>query len=366
CSTVRRRGGGYAMTGARFQSNAAIGGLILFSLAAVGPTSRTARAGDIPFRLFSPSAAIGPPAGALAPQLQNVTRTALGAAGEIHLVAIPGIPPIPKPFAGDIIAAVAAGRSAGGFDAAYISGSDLNRTWGFIYNSGVPFGPSFDEFMGFLYGNSVDEERKTGLDLVQESLDARGRNVVAIPIVGSPEQLSGYFFEPMDGGRGHRGIGLAGLCQRHWTLRYLPPGENVIGLACDELVASGRIASKNISFIQAVPGGGSLVDAVLAGTLHGFEFATPLDDVSPLFSTANNPGTAGVRFVHTPGWQQQFLVTWLVINDGVWSSLTPGQKMLVQSVARDHVISSYAENLRQQGAALQSILDANKDDGNPE
>lgn len=344
----------------------AAGGGIACAIALTALTSNVALAGDINYRSFSASAAIGPPAEAFAAKLQNVTGTAMGSAGEVHFVKLPGIPAIPAQFAGDIVSAVAAGQAGGGFDAGYISGSDLNRAWGFIFNSGVPFGPTFDEFSGFLYGRSIDNGQKTGLDLVQELLDKEGRNVVAIPIVGSPEQLSGYFAEPMGDVHGHRGIGLAGLCQRSWTLRYLPPGENVLNQACDDLVASGRIPRKNISFIQAVPGGGSLVDAALAGTLDGFEFATPLDDMSQLFNTANNPGTVGIRFVHTPGWQQQFLITWMIINKQVWSSLNAGQQLLIQTVARDHVISSYGENLRQQGPALQSILDINKNDGDPD
>jgi hypothetical protein len=140
----------------------------------------------------------------------------------------------------------------------------------------------------------------------------------------------------------------------------------VINQACDDLVAGHHIRKKNVSFIEAVPGGGSLIDAVMAGTLDGFEFATPLDDVSQLFNTANNPGTVGLRFVHTPGWQQQFLITWMLINKQVWYSLNAGQQLLIQSVARDHVLSSYGENLRQQGAQLQIILDANKHDGDPD
>lgn len=329
-------------------------------------TSHAAPAGEIQFRSFGASAAIGPPAEAFAAKLQHVTKTVLGAAGEVHFVKLAGTPPVPKQFGGDIIAAVAAGQAGGGFDAAYSSGSELNKTWGFVFNSGVPFGPTFDEFIGFLYGKSAEKESKTGLDLVQENLDARNRNVVAIPIVGSPEQLSGYFFEPMDNVPGHKGIGLAGLCQKPWVLRYLPPGENVLSMACDDLVATHKIPKKNLSFIQAIPGGGSLVDAVLAKTLHGFEFATPLDDLSVLFNGANNPGTAGIRYVHTPGWQQQFLITWMLINKKVWGAMTPAQQVLIQTVAKEHVISSYAENLRQQGAALQVILDANKSDKNPE
>lgn len=336
-------------------------GLTVIALVAL--MFHSARA-DIQYRSFSASAAIGPPADDFAAELSRVSRTTLGTSGEVRFVRLPGLPPIPAQFSADVVAAVAAGRSGGGFDAAYISGSDLNRAWGFVYNSGVPFGPTFDEFVGFLYGQSVDGT-KTGLDLAQDLLDLRSRGIVAIPIVGSPEQLSGYFPEPMGDVRGHRGIGLAGLCQAGWTLRYLPPGQDILIRACDGLIADGRIRHKDIAFIQAVPGGGSLVDAALAGTIQGFEFATPLDDVSQLFLGQDNPGTVGLRFVHTPGWQQQFLITWMIVNRGAWDALSASQQVLARTVARGHVLSSYAENLRQQGAALGVILGVNHDDGDP-
>lgn len=327
-------------------------------LATLSPGRASAR--EIQYRSFSASAAIGPPAQVFASRLQAVTSTALGPTGEIRLIQLPGLPAIPTQFP-DIVAAVAAGQAGGGFDAAYISGGDLNKAWGFLYNSGVPFGPSFDEFLGFLYGKSVDGGSKTGLELAQEILAARGRGIVALPLVGSPEQLSGYFREPLDDVRGHRGIGLAGLCQQHWTLRYLPPGEDVLNHACDELVEDGRISAKHLSFIQAVPGGGSLLQAVLSGTIQGLEFATPLDDLSQLFSPTGNIGTAGLRFAHTPGWQQQFLITWMIISQPVWDSLDVRQQVLFQASAQAHVASSYGENLRQQGPALQAILDFNRD-----
>jgi hypothetical protein len=328
-------------------------------LATLSPGRASAR--EIQYRSFSASAAIGPPAQAFASKLQAVTSAALGPTGEIHLIQLPGLPAIPSQFP-DIVAAVAAGQAGGGFDAAYISGGDLNKVWGFLYNSGVPFGPSFDEFLGFLYGKSVDGGSKTGLELAQEILAARGRGIVALPIVGSPEQLSGYFREPLDDVRGRRGIGLAGLCQQHWTLRYLPPGEDVLNRACTELVDDGRIPAKNLAFIEAVPGGGSLLQAALSGTIQGLEFATPLDDLSQLFSSTGNVGTAGLRFVHTPGWQQQFLITWMIISKPVWDSLDARQQTLFQAVAQAHVSSSYGENLRQQGPALQAILDSNRGD----
>jgi hypothetical protein len=226
-----------------------------------------------------------------------------------------------------------------------------------------PFGPTFDEFVGFLLGKAIDGNQ-TGLELMQSTLAKNGKNVVAFPIVSSSEQSSGFFPEPVGPVRGRFGIGLAGLCQRPWTFRYLPPAESVLGIACDELVSAGVIRARNIKFVAAVPGNGSLIDGVKNGTIQAFEFATPLDDESQLFSAAGNPGTVGVPFMHAPGWHQQFLITYMIINKQVWEGLTPAQQALIQSVGRDHLISSYAESMRQQGDALKFILEANGGDGN--
>ena len=320
-----------------------------------------ASAEDIRYRSFSASAAIGPPAEHFAGELDRVTGTALGDAGRVHFVALPGIPAIPAQFGGDIVTAVAAGERGGGFDAAYISGSDLNKTWGFLFNSGFPMGPSFDEFAGFLFGPvnpGKANDGKTVLDLMQEI--ERKRNVVAIPIVGSPEQLSGYFLDPIGPTSRSPGIGLSGLCEQRWTLRYLTPGEDVLRVACDDLVHDHRARANNLTFIKAVPGGGSLVDAVAAGTIQGFEFATPLDDVSQLFGGTQTPATLGVRYVHVPGWQQQFLLTWMLVNQARWNTLSAARQAIVMTTAKNHVLTSYADNLRRQGPALATIL---ADDG---
>ncbi len=342
-------------------ARAAVAAMLAGALAVPGSTLAI----EIRFRSFSGSASMGPQADAYASKLLDISRTVIGPAGEIKFTKITPMPALPAAF-GDIVAAVGAGAANGGFDAAYNSGSELNRAWGFIYNSGVPFGLNFDEHVGFLYGKSVDGGQMTGLELIQSILDLNGRNVVVVPVVGSSEQLSGYFYQPIGDAPGVRGIGLEGFCQQPWKLRYLPPGENVLGGACDDLVARGVIPAKNISFIAAIPDDGSLVNAVKTGQLQGFEFATPIDDLSQLFNTADNPGTVGIRYVHLPGWQQQFLITWMIINKQVWNSMSVAQQTLLQSVARDHVISSYGENMRKQGAALKTILEANKADGNPD
>jgi hypothetical protein len=327
--------------------------------------AQTALALDISFRNFSDSAAIGPPADEYAAKLLGISTTVLGKQGQVKFIKYSPTPAIPKEFKNIVAAVDAGGPLAGGtgFDAAYISGSDLNPAWGFIYNSGVPFGPSFDEFMGFLYGKSVDEGRESGLELLQQTLDRSGKNVVAVPIVGSSNQGSGYFMHPVGNVGSTAGIGLAGLCQQNWTFRYLPPAQFVLDRACENLVANGMIPKKNIKFITAIAGGGSLVKAVADGQLQAYEFATPLDDVSQLFGLSEgNPGTVGTRYLHFPGWHQQFLITYMIINKKVWNDMSAAQQALVMSVGRDHVVSSYGEILRQQGPKLQQILTANDGD----
>jgi len=321
---------------------------------------------EISFRSFSGSAAIGPPADEYAAKLMSISKIVLGDAEQVKFSKYVPTPPIPGEFK-NIVAAVGTGgplAGGAGFDAAYVSGSDLNSTWGFVYNSGVPFGPNFDEFIGFLYGKSIDDGKESGLDLLQRILEKEGRNVVAVPIVGSSQQGSGYFMLPVGNAGSTSGIGLAGLCQQNWTFRYLPPAQFVIDCACDNMVKGGVIQKKNIKFVTAIAGGGSLVKAVKDGHIQAFEFATPLDDVSQLFGLPEgNPGTVGTRYVHFPGWHQQFLITYMIINKTVWNRLSPAQQTLIMSVGRDNVLSSYGENLRQQGAKLKHILTANDNDG---
>lgn len=307
--------------------------LVIITLLACSPAVAQVR-----YRQFSDAAAIASSADMFSREIEN--------AAAIYMARIPGQPPIPEQFHADIVEAVSAGARDEGFDAAYISGSELNRSWGFLFNSGVPLGPTFEQFAGYLYPR--------GLELVQRAIEWRG--VVAFPIGASSEQLSGYFAEPIGNVPGRLGIGLAGLCQQPWTLRYLPPAEDVLGLACDQLVQSHKIHKRELRFVRATPGRGSLVDAVFNGQLNGFEFATPADDVSQLFGP-RTPVSVGLRYVHTPGWHQPFLLTWMIVNRGVWDSWTPGQRTIFALTSRANVLASWSANLARQGPALAAILD---------
>jgi hypothetical protein len=359
-----------------------LGGMACAALMA--PTS--AHATPIEYNSFTINAAISRPSEAFAAKLAALTRTTLGESGVLEFRKQPDNTPVPGGFAeGDVnvLKAVGAGVRAGGLDAAFVTGLHLNSAWGFLYTSGVPFGPNFDEYLGFLYGK-VAANGKSGLELLQSTLDENGENVVVVPIVGNSEQGSGYFPRPLGDVRVKtcrrgvascdeknqvsqhiHGIGLAGLCGEHWRLRYVAPALSVIDHACDRLVQTGRIPEKNIDFVVPIPGQGVFA-AMVAGEIQGFEVATPMDDMSSLFAKPGiNPGTVGARFLHFPGWHQQFLVSYMIINRDLWNTWTEAQHALVYTMGRENMLSSYAETLQQQGQNLQSILLANRGDNNP-
>jgi len=353
--------------------------------------SANAAVTPVDFWAFTINAAIANPSVEFASKLAAMTKATLGDARVIQFQKQPDNTALPDAFNHnvdtDVLDAVNAGAAAGGLEAAFVTGLHLNTTWGFLYTSAVPFGPTFDEYIGYLYAPTAAKGSPTGLELLQATLDQHGNNAVVVPIVGNSEQGSGYFRKPLSDvdlercsspdqrfpdcrpGRREsihvRGIGLAGLCSEHWTLRYVEPDLSVINRACDTLERNGRIDHKNIEFTVPVPGQGVFA-AMKAGTIQGFEVATPMDDMSSLFSTpGTNPGTVGARFIHYPGWHQQFLVSYLLINRDLWNTWDDAQHTLVYAMGRENMLTSYAETLQQQGGKLQDILSANRDDGDP-
>ncbi|HEX7508042.1 MAG TPA: hypothetical protein VF550_14795 [Polyangia bacterium] len=256
-------------------------------------------------------------------------------------------------------------------DAAYDAGGALNPVWGFVFNS-TPFGLEFDLMMRFLYDEG-------GLDLAQSIVDQRGLNVKLLPVVGSNPQGSGYLKQPIGKAQcnGERDclrqppIGLEGLCQAGWVWRYLPPAQDVLDRACNQLVQEGRIPTKNISFVSSIPGQ-SMLRSVQLGTITAFEFATPLDDYDPPTAgsgyfppltngkmplESQNPGHKGLRFAHFPSWHQPFFIGWLMVNKtSVWNHI-PGQtRRLIEQAAKEALEESYYYSRSLQRRALDKIL----------
>jgi TRAP-type mannitol/chloroaromatic compound transport system substrate-binding protein len=264
-------------------------------------------------------------------------------------------------------------------DAAYDNGSALNPLWGFVFNS-TPFGLPFERMYHFLY-------KRGGLALAQRLVETREPNVKVLPVVGSDPQFSGYFKQPIGTAECTEGmdpqdcstepaIGLAGLCLSGWNLRYLPPAQYVLDLACDQLVGKNN---KTITFVSAVPGGGSLLAGVLLKPdpiakkypITGFEYATALDDYEPpppvgggVFPAlpALNPGHRGLRFVHRPSWHQPFYMGWIMLNKtSVWDTLTPEQQSEIEDAAEYALQKSYVSSQSRQCEAVHGIFNHNND-----
>lgn len=257
-------------------------------------------------------------------------------------------------------------------------------SWGFIYNS-VPFGITFDQMLAFLYTAKLDAAGRNGTQLAQSILDTRGGTQVVIPVVGSTAQNSGFFPKPI--GRAtceagdaecaaqKDGIGLAGMCTSGWRIRYLSPSQDIVDRACDMLVERGTIKQKTLVYYPAV-GGQPVLVPMQTGTIQGFEYINPSDDLVDSFpikdATAAHPlgnpdagdldctptvafplppgtkstcsqniGQLGARYAHTPAWHQPSLVSWMHIDKPVWNALSAGQKDAILRAARESVTESY-------------------------
>ncbi|MCK7485448.1 MAG: hypothetical protein MZU97_07715 [Bacillus subtilis] len=111
-------------------------------------------------------------------------------------------------------------------------------------------------------------------------------------------------------------------------LPYLPPAST--SSSCPPARQPGgprRDARKNAKFIQATAGGGSLVKAVADGQRQAFGIFDPLfgDRLPALRASRGQPRHRG-ESLRAPahGWQQQFLITYAIINKGVWNEFGPG------------------------------------------
>ena len=275
-------------------------------------------------------------------------------------------------------------------------------SWGFMYNS-VPFGMRFEQMLGFLYDARIDGFGGNGLALAQSILDSRGGTQIVFPVVGSTMQGSGYFPKPIgkpacNAGDAEclshgDGIGLEGLCQSGWKIRYLAPPQHIVDGACDLLVERGAIPTKTLTFYPPV-GGQSVLLPMQRGTIQGFEYVNPNDDLVDFFpikeasesaplgnpdagdldcspplafpiaketasNCSQNIGQIGARYAHHPAWHQPFLVSWMHIDKAVWNSLNPAQQAAIARAARESVIESHNAAESVECVKLKAILDIN-------
>jgi hypothetical protein len=270
---------------------------------------------------------------------------------------------------------------------------------GNFYNS-MPFSElTFDQWYDYLHDGRDDSDPVSkpgrGIAKANEILSARGGLQYAIPIAGSTMQGSGFFPKPVGKpvcnagdsdclGYGD-GIGLKGMCEQAWAIRYLPPAQTILDLACKK--AAGD--SQKLAFYPAVGGQSPRIPLQL-GAIQGFEFVTPYDDMTffPKGSNTNdfpsevdlacnsdtavpisgdikpecsqNTGQLGARYHHFPSWHQPFLTTWLLLDkESVWNRLSSDQKKIILMVAKKSLADSFAAANAYQCSKLQAMLDLN-------
>jgi len=255
--------------------------------------------------------------------------------------------------------------------------------WGFLFNS-MPFAMSFSQMLEFLFDAEVDGAGRNGIQFAQALLDDLGGTQIAFPVVGSSAQGSGYFLRPVGRPLCHDGdtncsaegdgIGLAGLCQSGWELRFLDAPGEVLNLTCDRLVARGIIPEKKLTFYPPV-GGESVLKPMQNRTIQGFEFVTPVDDLDEFFphedpdsgvldcfeECTQNIGQIGARYAHYPGWHQPFLLSWMHVDKEVWAQLSAEQQAEIQRAARESVSESHAATESVQCTRLNDMLNINRD-----
>lgn len=283
---------------------------------------------------------------------------------------------------------------------------------GNFYNS-KPFSElTFDQWFAYLHDgrDESDPINKPGRGIAKANdvLSARGGLQYAIPIAGSTMQGSGFFPKPVgkplcDAGDSEclgygEGVGLNGMCQQAWAIRYLAPAQTILDLACKKVAGP----TQKLSFYPAVGGQSPRIPLQL-GAIQGFEFVTPYDDLTffPKGSNTNdfpseidlacnsdtaapisgdvkpdcyqNTGQLGARYHHFPSWHQPFLTTWLLLDkESVWNKLSNDQKEVILRTARKSLADSFAaangyqcNKLKGMLALNDGIIQRNRETGEP-
>jgi TRAP-type mannitol/chloroaromatic compound transport system substrate-binding protein len=326
----------------------------------------------IPMRSFSPNPSVGGSATSVS-DVENpnygalsifIEKAAAYTGGSVAFSVVSWNPTAPNTVIEQV------GLDGDDRDAAYDTGGALNPAWGLFFLSMAPFHLSYRQTLDWLY-------EAGGLELAQSLVDARQLNVKIIPVLSSNPQVAGHFKAPIGAAEHHGaavdGIGMAGLCTAGWTLRFLPPGQNIIDRACDDMVADGSIAAKNLSFVNAIPGLSNLA-AIQSGAVTGFEQATPMDDLSlfypepgpaPVPQSLQNPGHKGLRFLHFPAWHQPFLLGFVLLNEtAIWDELSRSEQHAVERAGRDALSESFEVSESVQCGRLRELLAFN--DGQPQ
>lgn len=283
-----------------------------------------------------------------------------------------------------LIDAVAAGPEGGGLTAAMGIPADSNTGFGEFYSGGVPFALTAGEWLGFLYGGG-------GLELHQKFYDEKfGGKVKVIPVGLSPSQTAGFFPQPIPvpGNGKSAEQAMAEFCRMPVIMRYpigaryiitdtcKSVGEEVdfIGkqTRCEDAKATcgpsnpdNKIVNptSRLTFGGFVPG---VIPHIMAanGNIDAFELTMPSDHIQ-FFKLASKQAGAHnatvdisktvLPYHYVTSWHQSWVYVELVFNKAEWEKLSESEQLMIETVARDSVVTTYSQRLAVQGEALEIL-----------
>ena len=167
----------------------------------------------------------------------------------------------------------------------------------------VPFGPEAGEYLAWLwYGN--------GMKLYQEMYDSHGYNVKVLVLGIIAPETSGWFKVPVKGASDLNGL----------RIRFFGLG----GQAMEKLGAS----------VNLLPGG-EIFPALEKKAIEATEFSMPaIDERLGFYKIA--------KYNYFPGWHQQATVFELLINKGVWNSMSDRQKVVIEELCKAATADAFA------------------------
>jgi TRAP-type mannitol/chloroaromatic compound transport system substrate-binding protein len=184
--------------------------------------------------------------------------------------------------------------------------------------SAVPFGPEAGEYMAWIYyGN--------GLKLYQEMYDQAGYDVHVVPCAIIAPETSGWFAKEITSAKD-----LDGLKMRFFGL-------------------GGKVMQKLGVATSLLPGG-DIFPALEKGAIDATEFSMPAIDKRLGFYKL-------VKYNYFPGWHQQATLFELLINKGVWSTMSDSHRAIVENACKASMADSFAEGEAIQFAAMQENVE---------
>jgi TRAP-type mannitol/chloroaromatic compound transport system substrate-binding protein len=180
--------------------------------------------------------------------------------------------------------------------------------------AGHPFAPSEEYWLTWMF----DDE---GFDILQESVAKL--NMIALPVFLFPSETGGFYKKEIKSPEDFKGLRMR------------------IGGWGGEVLANMGAA------VTQIPGN-ELYLAMERGRIDAMEFSSPVVDESWGFDKVAN-------YYYFPGWHMPIALNHLLINKGVWDSLSEKEQKQVKVACRSFLLTCLSSVKAKQSAALERI-----------